>query len=130
MKRKGFTLIELLVVIAIIAILATAILLVLDSSRRKARLNRAKSVAKSALPAVVACKNEGGAVNQPGGPEDGSKNICSAAAGFPESKWPALSFEYEYSLGTYNSYNCIFQISTNGDSAVPIVCSCAKQNCE
>ncbi len=38
--QKGFTLIELLMVVAIIAILSTMVLMVLDSGREKAELNR------------------------------------------------------------------------------------------
>ncbi len=43
--KKGFTLIELLLVIAIIAIMSTMILMMLDSGREKAELNRYKSYA-------------------------------------------------------------------------------------
>ncbi|MFZ2975682.1 MAG: type II secretion system protein [Candidatus Moraniibacteriota bacterium] len=128
LNKKAFTLIELLMIIAIIGILATAILVSINQSRKNARINGAKTSLKSVLPAIIACKDGGGAVNNPIGGTD----ICNpASAGLANSKWPTLSYGYAYVAGgTFNSSNCAFQISTSGDTTSNLVCSCVTQNCQ
>ncbi len=62
-KKKGFTLIELLIVIAIIGILASIVLVSLNSSRTKARGAAFKSSVSSIIPAAIICEDSGYALD-------------------------------------------------------------------
>jgi prepilin-type N-terminal cleavage/methylation domain-containing protein len=134
-NKKAFTLIEILVVVAIIVILATVTLLLISQATKNSRISSAKTSVRSALLAVSACKNMNGAVSTPSGSENGARLICTTAgAGLPSANWPQLSNGYQYSAGTYDSVNCTFPVSTNGD-VTPLgntflTCNCSTQKCE
>jgi prepilin-type N-terminal cleavage/methylation domain-containing protein len=127
LKKQAFTLIELLIVVAIIGILAAAIIVNTNQSKKNARINNAKSALKGALLTIISCNDANSAVDPPSGPEIGTRVICASS---PKSYWPKLQGGYEYTSGDFTSANCNFEINTNSDTPSGILtCLCSTQRC-
>ena len=111
-KRKGFTLIELLVVIAMIAVLASAVFVVLGPARKKSRDAKRRADFKQINTAMEVCYNETSCAGDDQYPVPGSGANALSAIGniivaVPRDPVDTSPYQYTWTAGA-TSFYCLY----------------------
>jgi len=116
LNKKGFTLIELLVVIAIIGILASIVIVSLNSARNKAYRASALSTVSALGTEFIMCSDDSQYLNPPTSATLGGGEICTDSGGTAvvghTVTWPSLDNTNGYCYSSSNS-SCSTPIFTN-----------------
>ena len=137
-KNKGFTLIELLVVIAIIGILASVVLVSLNSSREKAKRAAAIADMKGVMTYLTMCKEDEGFGFTDAAQIAGTTFVCQDSntdnfvkTGHEGIFWPDLTstgWTYNQPTGLLSDDTYVFTASKLDQT--DIVCTFANGVCE
>ena len=135
-KKKGFTLIELLIVIAIIGILASVVLVSINSARGKARKASAISSLSSIMGELTVCDNDEGEATA-SAPTSSTvvcctDDSCDTAADGHSFTWPDLAstgFAYDAPTGSISGGDYVFT-ATNSVTSETITCNFSGKDCQ